>query len=200
MSDVPAGQSPAQEIPFEEIPALLLSMVPECADSIAEMFHQPAEMAVLTEEAAVMLYELLAGCLTTPVLMPQLRSDIPDTHLLTRCWDFVERIVDHPSQHVGGAVYFEVLDQLLLDSGLVKAAWPYMKQRTRASTLLMLDDADLRLPGINRRQACAEQRQHQARLASPPSSPSAADLTTADAEDPQPISTGGLRAGGANRI
>jgi hypothetical protein len=31
----------------------------------------------------------------------------------------------------------------------VEAAWPYMKERTRASTLLMLDDADLRLPGIN---------------------------------------------------
>ncbi|MFF6823449.1 hypothetical protein [Streptomyces longwoodensis] len=151
MSHVPAGKNPAQEIPFEEIPALLLSTVPECADSIAEMFHQPAETAVLTEEAAVMLYELLAGCFTTPVLMPQLRSDSPDTHLLTRCWDFVERIVDHPSQHVSGAVYFEVLDQLLLDRGLVEAAWPYMKERTRASTLLMLDDADLRLPGINRR-------------------------------------------------
>ncbi|WP_330466937.1 hypothetical protein OG547_17095 [Streptomyces longwoodensis] len=111
MSDVPAGTGPAQEVPFEEIPALLLSMVLECTDSIAEMVHQPAETAVLTEEAAVMLYELLAGCL----------------------------------------VYFEALDQLLLDSGLVEAAWPYMKQRTRARALLMLDDADLRLPGINRR-------------------------------------------------
>ncbi|MFK4150093.1 hypothetical protein [Streptomyces sp. NPDC004065] len=119
MSDVPAGKKPAQEIPFEEIPALLPTMVPECADSVAEMFHQPAETAVLTEDAAVMLYELPAGCFTTPVLMPQLRSDSPDTDLLTRCWDFVERIVDHPTQHVGGAVYFEVLDQLLTHSGLV---------------------------------------------------------------------------------
>ncbi|MFY4722802.1 hypothetical protein [Streptomyces sp. LaBMicrA B280] len=151
MSDVPAGENPVQEIAFEEIPALLLSMVPECADSIAEMFHQPAETAVLTEDAAVMLYELLAGCFTAPVLMPQLRSDTPDTHLLARCWDFVERIVDHPTQHVGGAVCFEVLDQLLIDSGLVEAAWPRMKKRTRARTLLMLDDFDVRLPGINRR-------------------------------------------------
>ncbi|MER7680824.1 hypothetical protein [Streptomyces sp. NPDC096934] len=151
MSDVPAGENPAQEIPSEAIPALLLSMVPECVDFIAEMFHQPAETAVLTEDAAVMLYELLAGCFTTPVLMPQLRSDSPDPYLLARCWDFVERIVDHPTQHVGGAVYFEVLDQLLIDSDLVEAAWPYMKERTRARTLLMLDDFDVRLPGINRR-------------------------------------------------
>ncbi|MGW5330310.1 hypothetical protein [Streptomyces sp. NPDC004014] len=151
MSDVLAGRNPAQEIPYEEIPALLLSMVPECAESIAERFDQPAATAVLTEDAAVMPYELLAGCFTTPVLMPQLRSDSPDTDLLTRCWDFVERIVDHSTQHVSGAVYFEVLDQLLIDSGLVEAAWPYMKERTRARTLLMLDDFDVRLPGINRR-------------------------------------------------
>ncbi|MEU9977708.1 hypothetical protein [Streptomyces sp. NPDC051014] len=152
MSDIPAGENPTPEIPPEEIPALLLNTVPECADFIAEMFHRPAGTAVLTEEAGVMLYELLAGCFTTPVLMPQLRSGRPDSHLLTRCWDFVERIVDHPTQHVGGAVYFEVLDQLLIDSGLVESAWPYMKERTRARTLLMLDDFDVRLRGINRRQ------------------------------------------------
>ncbi|MET9914086.1 hypothetical protein ABZZ74_46490 [Streptomyces sp. NPDC006476] len=146
MSDTPSG-----EIPVEEIPPLLLRMVPESAGFIAEMFHRPAEAAVLTEEAAVMLYELLAECFTGPVLMPQLRSDKPDTELLTRCWDFVERIVDHPTEHVSGAVFFEVLDQLLLDSGLVEAAWPYMKDRTRARTLQMLDGYDVRLPGINRR-------------------------------------------------
>lgn len=151
MSDTPTGDGPVEEIPSEEIPPLLLRMIPESAGPIADMFHQPAEAAVLTEDAAVMLYELLAGCFTTPVLLPQLRSDNPDTQLLTRCWDFVERLVDHSTQHVGGAVYFEVLDQLLLDSGLVEAAWPYMKERTRARTLLMLDDANVRLPGINRR-------------------------------------------------
>ncbi|MUT89042.1 hypothetical protein [Streptomyces sp. Z38] len=159
MSDMPTGQNPEEEKPEEEIPEeeiseeqvppLLLRMVPESADSIAEKFHEPAETAVLTEDAAVFLYELLAECFTTPVLLPQLRSDTPDTELLTRCWDFVERIVDHSTEHVGGAVYFEVLDQLFLDSGLVEAAWPYMKERTQARTLQMLDDADVRLRGIN---------------------------------------------------
>ncbi|MGW3950742.1 hypothetical protein ACWEKM_07240 [Streptomyces sp. NPDC004752] len=149
MSDVPTGENPDQEVPTEEIAPLLLRMIPESADSIAELFHRPAEEAVLTEDAAVMLYELLAGCFTTPVLMPQLRSDGPDTQLLTRCWDFVERIVAHSTRHVSGAVYFEVLDQLLIDSGLVEAAWPYMQERTRARTLTMLDFYDVRLPGIN---------------------------------------------------
>ncbi|MDX3849169.1 hypothetical protein [Streptomyces sp. AK02-01A] len=144
-------ENPAEEIPTAEIPRLLLRMIPGSADPIAEMFHQPAEAAVLTEDAAVMLYELLAGCFTTPVLMPQLESDSPDTELLTRCWDFVERIVAHSSQHVRGAVYFEVLEQLLNAEGLVEAAWPYMKERTRARTLKMLDTFAVYVPGINRR-------------------------------------------------
>lgn len=133
----------------------MLSTVPECADSIAELFHQPAGTAVLAEDPAVILYELPPGCFTTPVLMPQLRSDSPDTALFTRCWDFVERIVDHPTQHVGGAVCFEVLDQLLIDSGLVETAWPSMKKRTRARTLLMLDDFDVPArPGSTGAKAC----------------------------------------------
>ncbi|MFE9613705.1 hypothetical protein [Streptomyces sp. NPDC006012] len=151
MSDSHPEENPAEDIPAAEIPPLLLRMIPESADLIAEMFHQPAEAAVLTEDAAVMLYELLTQCFTTPVLMPQLESDSPDTELLTRCWDFVERIVAHSSQHVSGAVYFEVLEQLLNADGLVEAAWPYMKERTRARTLSMLDFYDVRLPGINRR-------------------------------------------------
>ncbi|WP_328698550.1 hypothetical protein [Streptomyces sp. NBC_00342] len=149
MSNFPLREDSAQEIPVEEIPSLLLRMVPECADAIAEVFHQPAEAAVPTEHVAIMLYELLLECFTTPVLMPQLWRDSPDAQLLTRCWDFVERIVDHSTHHVGGAVYFQVLEQLLDDRNLVKAAWPYMKERTRANTLLMLDDAELHLPGIN---------------------------------------------------
>ncbi|MFD7065202.1 hypothetical protein [Streptomyces sp. NPDC059906] len=151
MSDSPAKENSVEEIQDREVPSLLLRVIPESADPIAEMFHQPAEAAVLTEDASVLLYELLAGCFTAPVLLPQLRSDSPNTQLLTRCWNFVERIVDHSTEHVGGAVYFEVLDQLLMEGGLVEAAWPYMKERTRARTLLMLDDADVRLPGINRR-------------------------------------------------
>jgi hypothetical protein len=66
----------------------------------------------------VRLYRLLAECFTTPVLMPELESDSPDGELLGRCWDFVETIVAHPSEHVSGAVYFEVLD-----SSCSTAAW-----------------------------------------------------------------------------
>ncbi|MGW3950741.1 hypothetical protein ACWEKM_07235 [Streptomyces sp. NPDC004752] len=143
------SELPSKEVPTEEIPPLLLHLIPETADSIAEVFHQPAESAVVTEKPVVRLYKLLAECFTTPVLMPQLESDTPDVELLERCWDFVERIVAHSSEHVSGAVYFEVLEQLLNADGLVEAAWPYMKERTRARTLMMLDFYDVRLPGIN---------------------------------------------------
>ncbi|WP_458248485.1 hypothetical protein [Streptomyces sp. MAI_2237] len=97
------------------------------------------------------LYELLGECFTTPVLMPQLESEHPNAELLERCWDFVERIVDHSTDHVSGAVYFEVLEQLLNVDGLMEAARPSMKARTRARALMMLDTYDVRLPGINRR-------------------------------------------------
>ncbi|MGW7043212.1 hypothetical protein ACWGDT_10860 [Streptomyces avermitilis] len=145
------SDTPAQEISVHEIPSLLLRMIPESADSIAGTYHLPAQAAVVTEETWVRLYLLLAECFTTPVLMPELESDSPNTGLLTRCWEFVERTVAHPTEHVSGAVYFEVLEQLLNAEGLLEAAWPYMKDRTRARTLRMLDHYAVRLPGINRR-------------------------------------------------
>jgi hypothetical protein len=128
-----------------------LGVRPESADSIEELFEQPAEAAVLTGEAWKQLYQLLTECFTVPVLMPELKSGSPDTELLGRCWDFVERIVAHPSALVSGAVYFEVLEQLLNADGLVEAAWPHMKGRTRTATLRMLDGYGVRLRGINRR-------------------------------------------------
>ncbi|MBZ6114204.1 MULTISPECIES: hypothetical protein [Streptomyces] len=135
----------------EEIPPLLLHSVPESAEFIAEKYQMPAESAVLTQDAVLDLYEVLAECFTTPVLMPQLERPTPDSELLGRCWGFVERIVDHPSQHVRGAVYFEVLEQLLNAGRLVEAAWPHMKQRTRARTVTMLDTYGVVLSDINRR-------------------------------------------------
>ncbi|MFF3738021.1 hypothetical protein [Streptomyces sp. NPDC002566] len=138
------------EIPVDDIPALLLRTVPETAEFIAEKYEIPAEAAVPTEQAAVDLYSVLAECLTAPILLPQLGSDHPDTELLERCWGFVERTMGHSTEHVRGAVYFEVLGQLLNADGLVEAAWPYMKERTRARTLTMLDFYGVELPGVNR--------------------------------------------------
>ncbi|MFJ9028199.1 hypothetical protein ACIRQP_06675 [Streptomyces sp. NPDC102274] len=149
MSDVPAQEIPAQEIPVQEIPPLLLRVIPESAGFIAEKYDEPAEAAVLTRDALLDLYELLTECFTTPVLMPQLESASPDTDVLERCWDFVERIVSHSSEHVSGAVYFEVLEQLLNADGLLEAAWPSMKDRTRARTVMMLDFYDVRVRGTN---------------------------------------------------
>ncbi|MFI8093991.1 hypothetical protein ACIF9R_37775 [Streptomyces sp. NPDC086080] len=139
------------DVPDEKIPPLLLHLVPESAEYIAEKYRMSAESAVLTRDAVVDLYEVLAECFTTPVLMPQLESPTPDPELLGRCWGFVERIVDHTSRHVSGAVYFEVLEQLLNADGLVEAAWPYMKERSRARTVKMLNFYGILLPGINRR-------------------------------------------------
>ncbi|WP_406010269.1 hypothetical protein OG440_32310 [Streptomyces sp. NBC_00637] len=145
------SETPAQEIPAEDIPALLLRTVPESAQSIAERYEMPAEAAVLSEDMAVDLYPVLAECFTTPVLMPQLESDTPDVELLERCWDFVERLTAHSLESVRGAAYFEVLEQLLNADGLLEAAWPYMKERTRARTRTMLDFYGVEVPGTGHR-------------------------------------------------
>jgi hypothetical protein len=63
----------------------------------------------------------------------------------------VESIVDHSSEHVGGAAYFEILEQLLTAGTLIEDSWPYMNERTRARTLRMLEAYGVYLPGINRR-------------------------------------------------
>lgn len=139
------------DIPIGEVPSLLLRTVPETGELITEKFQAPAEAAVLTQDAAIRLHELPAECLTTPVLMPQLESPVLNVELLRRCWDFVEQVVDHPSEHVSGAAYFEVLEPLLNADGLVEAAWPHMKGRTRACTVRRLDFYGVFVPGINRR-------------------------------------------------
>ncbi|BCL32152.1 hypothetical protein ACFFS2_35935 [Streptomyces aurantiacus] len=136
------------EIADEDVPALLLRTVPESAPFIADKYGLPAERAVLTQDAVLDLYEVLTECFTTPVLMPQLQSSVPDAGLLQRCWDFVEPIVDHSSNHVRGAVYFEVLEPLLNAHGLIERSWPYMKERTRQRTLLMLHSYGTSVPGV----------------------------------------------------
>ncbi|MFD9394328.1 hypothetical protein ACFWBB_27420 [Streptomyces sp. NPDC060000] len=45
----------------------------------------------------------------------------------------------------------EPKEQLLNADGLLENAWPYVKERTRARTLVTLDSHGVRLPGINRR-------------------------------------------------
>ncbi|MFJ3720620.1 hypothetical protein [Streptomyces sp. NPDC090057] len=61
MNDVPADLSRA-EIAVADMPSMLLRMIPESADSIAETYGQPAETAVLTDRLWVRLYRLLAEC------------------------------------------------------------------------------------------------------------------------------------------
>lgn len=136
------------EIPEDDVCALLLRTVPETAPFIVDMYDVPAEQAVLTNDMMLDLYPVLLDCFTTPVHMPQLRSPDPDSELLARCWDFVEQVVSHSSMHVSGAVYFQVLEQLMDDLALVRNAWPHMQEQTRECTLAMLSDFGTSVRGI----------------------------------------------------
>ena len=137
------------EVAVEGVPALLLEIVPETAEFIAERYGVPAERAVRTEEAVLDLYPILLDCLWRSVIRPQLDAPAPDAELLGRCFAFVERVVDHPSEHVGGAVYFNVLESLLDAEGYVETAFPHMRKRTRESTIRMLDSYETVVPGVN---------------------------------------------------
>ncbi|MEU3835321.1 hypothetical protein [Streptomyces microflavus] len=139
------------EIPVESVPSLLLRTVPESGKFIAEKYGMPAGQAVLAEDSWVDLYEVLTETLMEPLVLPQLRSSDPDGELLRRCFDFLEQVVDHSSEHVRGAVYFEVLEPLLNPGTLVEDSFPYMKERMRKGTLEMLDSYDIEVPGVTDR-------------------------------------------------
>ncbi|WP_405810478.1 hypothetical protein OG729_37210 [Streptomyces sp. NBC_00210] len=130
----------------EDVPLLLLQMVPESAKFIAEKYGMPADQAVLTEGAMLGVYDLLTEAFVDPILLPQLQSSAPDVELVQRCFDFVESIVDHPKEHIRGAVYFQVLEQFLNAGTLIEDSFPYMKERTRKRTLRMLEAYGISIP------------------------------------------------------
>ncbi|MFJ3933200.1 hypothetical protein [Streptomyces sp. NPDC090029] len=136
------------EIRYEDIPALLLRIVPESCDSIEAKYGVPAQQAVLGQEMALDAYEVLTECLMEPVLLPQLHGDSPDAELLERCWAFVETARTCSSDLVRGAAHFQVLEALLDEDGLVERAWPAMKEGAREEMRRILAFYGVRLPGI----------------------------------------------------
>ncbi|MCX4819016.1 hypothetical protein OG883_03670 [Streptomyces sp. NBC_01142] len=136
------------EIRADDMPLLMLRMVPESAEFIAEKYGMPADHAVVTRDAMLDLYDLLTEAFMDPILLPQLRSSAPDTELLQRCFDLVERLMESPDESLRGAVYFQVLEQFLNPGTLIEDSFPYMRERTRKRTVMMLKGYGITLPGI----------------------------------------------------
>ncbi|UQA97081.1 hypothetical protein [Streptomyces halobius] len=126
------------EIQVQEAPLLLLRMVPETAQYIAEMYEMPASEAVGTEDVWYDLYQLLDEAFTRPIVQPELRKEAPDAELMGRCFEFVEILTRASSQYFTGAVYFQVLDALLEEEDLLERAIPFMREKTRKDTVQML--------------------------------------------------------------
>ncbi|NUV77827.1 hypothetical protein [Streptomyces fungicidicus] len=127
------------EISREYAPALLLEMIPEAAEHIAELYEMPAEEAVKTEHPTVDTFDLLGDALARPIIVPELREQTPDADLLRRCFDYTELLLASPSLLLREAAYFQILEALLGENVPYAKAFPYMRSRTRQRALRMLD-------------------------------------------------------------
>ncbi|WP_411144249.1 hypothetical protein [Streptomyces sp. x-80] len=133
------------DIRGEDVPALLLRMVPETAEHIAELYEMPADEAVVSEAARFDTYALLQEAFAEPVVVPELRKAAPDPELMGRCFEFVDILVHSSSAHFTGAVYFQVLEEFF-DEDLLEKAIPFLRKGTRERTAEMLTGHELPVP------------------------------------------------------
>ncbi|UQA92516.1 hypothetical protein [Streptomyces halobius] len=126
------------EIDPLEAPALLLRMVPETAEHIAEMYEMPAAEAVRSEAAEYDTFALLDEAFTRPVVQPELRRASPDFELMSRCFEFVDLMVRSSTRALTGPVHFQVLEALLEEEMFLERTIPFMQERTRKETAQML--------------------------------------------------------------
>ncbi|MBN0047816.1 hypothetical protein JS756_27645 [Streptomyces actuosus] len=136
------------ELCTEDAPALLLAMVPESADYISELYEMPAADAVRTDHPWVDMFDLLTAALADPIIIPQLRSESPDSGLLQRCFDYTEQLITSPSSPLREAVYFQVIEALLGEDVPFQKAFPYMRKATWERTVRMLNTYEVSVPGV----------------------------------------------------
>ncbi|WP_242536519.1 hypothetical protein [Streptomyces albidoflavus] len=118
---------------------LLLEMIPEAAEHMAELYGMPAEGAVRTEHPSVDTFDLQGDALAQPVIVPELRAQTPDADLLGRCFDYTELLLTSPFLLLREAAYFQILEALLDENVPYAKAFPYIRSHTRQQALRMLD-------------------------------------------------------------
>ncbi|MFG2224930.1 hypothetical protein [Streptomyces sp. NPDC048644] len=121
-----------------EVPALLLRMVPETAEHIAELYEMPADKAVTSEAAQYDTFALLQEAFMEPVVLPELARTSPDAELMGRCFEFADLLVRSSTHALTGPVYFQVLEALLEEEMFLQRAIPFMREKTREKTAKML--------------------------------------------------------------
>ncbi|MFI7099662.1 hypothetical protein ACIBK8_09915 [Streptomyces sp. NPDC050161] len=128
-----------------EVPALLLRMVPETAEHIAELYEMPADKAVTSEAARYDTFALLQEAFMEPVVLPELTRTSPDAELMGRCFEFADLLVRSSTHALTGPVYFQVLEEFF-DTDLLEKAIPFMREATRKRTARMLTGHELPVP------------------------------------------------------
>ncbi|MEU6107224.1 hypothetical protein ABZ853_02275 [Streptomyces albidoflavus] len=129
-----------------DAPALLLKMIPEAAEHLAELYEMPAEEAVRTDHPSVDTFDLLGDALAQPLILPELRSQAPDADLLRRCFDYTELLLTSPISLLREAAYFQILEALLDGDVPYAKAFPYMREHTRRRAIRMLDGYGVERP------------------------------------------------------
>ncbi|WP_432067566.1 hypothetical protein [Streptomyces sp. C10-9-1] len=139
------------KIRTEDAPALLLDMIPEAAECIAELYEIPAAEAVRTHHLSVDMFDVLTAVLVEPILIPQLRSNSPDAELLQRCFDYTERLLTSQNSALSEPIYFQVIEALLGEDVPFQKAFPYIRKATWERTVLMLKNYEVSVPGVTDR-------------------------------------------------
>lgn len=134
------------EIRGEDALALLMEMIPEAAEYVAELYEMPAVEAVRTEHPTVDTFDLLGDALAQPVIVPQLQEESPDSDLLRRCFEYTELLLTSSSSVLREAAYFQILEALLGENVSYGKAFPFMRSKTRQRALEMLDTYGVERP------------------------------------------------------
>jgi hypothetical protein len=116
----------------------LVEAVPEARPFAEDKYGLSAGEALPVEGTRVELYATLMDLLTVPVLLPELRKGTPDAELVERCFAFCGSIFDLAGEYTRGAVYFQVLEQLLESEEVVRKALPHMSGVIKDRTMVML--------------------------------------------------------------
>lgn len=128
-------------------------MVPESGEVISVFLGRPTEEVITGEIEWFDLYDFLSGVAYRGIILPELRRQVRNAELLSRCFEFVELLLMSPVDSIHAAAYFEVIEPLLGDEQLVVASLPLLGEE---AARLMLSELDATRVSDATRKAIAE--------------------------------------------
>ncbi|MGW1716374.1 hypothetical protein [Streptomyces sp. NPDC002156] len=134
---------------LDDVLPLMLKMVPETRSFVEAMYEVPPGGIVPVRESGSDIYAFLLDCLAYPVLLPELRKSEPNSDLVKRCFSFAEMVMGIPGMVPRGAVYFQILEQLMESETVLMNSLPFLTGVVRERVMSMLSDFDVEIPLAN---------------------------------------------------